>query len=114
MRSQMNDYKNYELKDILLEGDLDEIVSEENLKILKNCEPVTGSWSAHVHMGNFYFSLAWTDGDWMLPTTVGFFSEVPSTPPPPRLLESDANPSHDATLVHIPKISKHLVEAERA
>ena len=103
MRSQMNDYKNYDLKDILLEGDLDEIVSEKKLKILKNCEPVTGSWSAHVHMGNFYFSLAWTDGDWMLPTTVGFFIEVPSTPPPPRLLESDANPSHDATLVHIPK-----------
>eukprot|EP00435_Cladocopium_sp_Y103_P044186 s1984_g12.t1 len=48
MRSQMHSYDSYDQRDILLEGDLDEIVSHKALKILKNCEPVTGGWNAHI------------------------------------------------------------------
>eukprot|EP00435_Cladocopium_sp_Y103_P048388 s963_g14.t1 len=91
MRSQMKDYHP---KDILLEGDLDEIVSDKTLKILKNCEPVAGSWNTRIRMGNFYFSLAWITGDWTGPTTAGFFSDGPSPTAVPTLLESDANASH--------------------
>ena len=78
MRSQMNDYKDYDPKDILLEGDLDEIVSYKILKVLKHCEPVAGRWNTGIHMGNFMFSLAWTTGEWGGCTTAGFFSEGPA------------------------------------
>ena len=101
----MNDYKKYDPKDILLEGDLDEIVSQKTLRILKNCEPVTGSWNAVIRMGNFYFSLAWTNGEWSGPTTAGFFSDRLSPPSVPVLLESDAhaNPNPKPKLVNAPK-----------
>ena len=112
----MNDYKKYDPKDILLEGDLDEIVSQKTLRILKNCEPVTGSWNAVIRMGNFYFSLAWTNGEWSGPTTAGFFSDRLSPPSVPVLLESDAhaNPNPKPKLVKRPKISQHLEAGKQA
>eukprot|EP00435_Cladocopium_sp_Y103_P003406 s6634_g1.t1 len=61
MRSQMHSYDSYDQRDIFLEGDLDEIVSHKALKILKNCEPVTGGWNAHIRthirMGDFHYSM---------------------------------------------------------
>ena len=43
---------------------------------MKSCEPVTGPWNAAIRMGNFYYSMAWTSGDWNNPTSVVFFNEV--------------------------------------
>lgn len=45
-RNMISQIRDYDPRDILLEGDLDEIVSHKTLKILKNCEPSSGSWSA--------------------------------------------------------------------
>jgi len=83
MRSQMRSYRGYDQSDILLEGDLDEIVSQTALQALKHCEPVTGAWNTHIHMANFIYSVAWTNGDWGLPTTAAFFSEVQDPPTAP-------------------------------
>lgn len=50
MHSEMRLAKNYDPSDILLEGDLDEIVSHLVLQALKNCDPVSGAWNAHIQM----------------------------------------------------------------
>ena len=42
MRHAMHSYRDYDAKDILLEGDLDEIVSHKVLQALKICQPATG------------------------------------------------------------------------
>jgi len=68
---------NYDSSDILLEGDLDEIVSHSVLQALKHCAPVSGAWNAHIQMVNLYYSAGWTDGNWRQPTTVAYFSESP-------------------------------------
>ena len=77
MRKQMNSY-NYELNDIRLEGDLDEVVSRKVLQALKSCEPETGAWNTKIRMANLYYNVGWTngDGDWYLPTTAAFISEI--------------------------------------
>ncbi|CAK8990532.1 unnamed protein product [Durusdinium trenchii] len=61
--------------DVLLEGDLDEIVHHRTLQVLRNCEPASGAWNTRIRMGNFYYTIGWTTGDWEHPTTASFFSE---------------------------------------
>eukprot|EP00435_Cladocopium_sp_Y103_P016387 s2931_g4.t1 len=77
LRSQMNSYRDYDQNDMLLEGDLDEIVSHKVLQALKTCKPVGGVWKANVRMTDLAYSVAWlrTPGQLAFPTTIGFVSE---------------------------------------
>lgn len=77
MQSEMRSATNYDPSDILLEGDLDEIVSHLVLQALKHCAPVSGVWNAHIQMANLYYSAGWTNGNLQLSTTAAYFSESP-------------------------------------
>eukprot|EP00747_Dinoflagellata_sp_TGD_P166914 gnl/TRDRNA2_/TRDRNA2_190466_c0_seq1.p1 gnl/TRDRNA2_/TRDRNA2_190466_c0~~gnl/TRDRNA2_/TRDRNA2_190466_c0_seq1.p1 ORF type:complete len:411 (-),score=45.77 gnl/TRDRNA2_/TRDRNA2_190466_c0_seq1:135-1367(-) len=78
MHDEMHAFQQYDPKDVILEGDLDEIVSKRTLKALRHCTPNTGDWNTGIRMGNYYFSMAWTSGDWGSPTAAVFKSELGS------------------------------------
>ena len=78
MQSEMRSAtSSYDPSDILLEGDLDEIVSHLVLQALKHCAPVSGVWNAHIQMANLYYSAGWTNGNLQFSTTAAYFSESP-------------------------------------
>ena len=58
----MNSFRGYNKDDILLEGDLDEILSHKLLQALKTCKPMNNIWRAHVRMADLIYSVAWTTG----------------------------------------------------
>jgi len=59
---------------VLIEGDLDEILSRDILRALRSCEPEDGrGWNANVEMGNYYYNLGWTAGLWGGPLLVRNF-----------------------------------------
>ena len=53
-RSEMRSATNYDPSDILLEGDLDEIVSHLVLQALKHCAPVSGVWKRTYSNGKLH------------------------------------------------------------
>lgn len=75
LRARVNSYSDYSKDDILLEGDLDEILSHKLLQALKTCKPINNVWRAHVRMADLVYSVAWTTGNVSFGTTFGFFSE---------------------------------------
>jgi len=53
---------------VLLEGELDEIVSRTVLKSFKYCEPVTAQgWKGGIQMDAFMYNMGWTNGPWPIP-----------------------------------------------
>jgi len=75
LRAQVNSFRGYNKDDILLEGDLDEILSHKLLQALKTCKPMNNIWRAHVRMADLIYSVAWTTGNVSFGTTFGFFNE---------------------------------------
>lgn len=62
---------------VLLEGDLDEIVSRPVLRALRSCVPKgTKKWDAHVEMNTWKYNFAWTTGRWIWPPIVSELSEA--------------------------------------
>jgi hypothetical protein len=56
---------------VLIEADLDEILSRPVLKALRFCVPEKiGYWDAHVDMNTYKYSMAWTSGKWVWPPIV--------------------------------------------
>lgn len=54
--------------DVLLEGDLDEIVSRPVLRALRNCLPQGfAAWDAQIEMENYKYNMGWTTGHWKWP-----------------------------------------------
>mmetsp|Transcript_99923 Transcript_99923/g.213966 ORF Transcript_99923/g.213966 Transcript_99923/m.213966 type:complete len:371 (+) Transcript_99923:40-1152(+) len=78
MHEDMNMPEGYNPKDILLEGDLDEIVSSHALKALRHCEPGSGAWNTDIQMDLYYYSMAWTKGKWKISTAAVFVQELSS------------------------------------
>eukprot|EP00438_Fugacium_kawagutii_P018053 Skav215134 [mRNA] locus=scaffold1164:113612:114244:- [translate_table: standard] len=71
----MHDYRDYLPDDVLLEGDLDEIISRKALKTLKHCKPEGGVWNLHVNMTSFHYSLAYMLAQFKMATTASFLHE---------------------------------------
>jgi len=61
---------------VMLEGDLDEIISRPVLRAFRHCEPSGSNLDAKVTMDVFYYSLDWYRGDWALPTIA---HDIPSS-----------------------------------
>eukprot|EP00438_Fugacium_kawagutii_P017843 Skav201732 [mRNA] locus=scaffold311:718464:720855:- [translate_table: standard] len=75
VKKQMNNYRDYRPDDVLLEGDLDEIVSRKALKTLKHCKPEGGAWNLRINMTSFHYSLAYMLAQFKVATTAAFFRE---------------------------------------
>eukprot|EP00438_Fugacium_kawagutii_P021248 Skav207769 [mRNA] locus=scaffold2087:154155:154964:- [translate_table: standard] len=75
MKKQMHDYRDYRPNDVLLEGDLDEIISRKALKTLKHCKPEGGVWNLHINMTSFHYSLAYMLAQFKMATIASFFHE---------------------------------------
>lgn len=76
MNKQMQVDKNYDPEDVILYGDLDEIVSQDALRTLKHCRPAGGTWNARVNMTSYWYGLAWNTGHWQHSTPVFFFRQL--------------------------------------
>eukprot|EP00438_Fugacium_kawagutii_P018052 Skav215133 [mRNA] locus=scaffold1164:111471:112937:- [translate_table: standard] len=79
MKKQMHDYRDYLPDDVLLEGDLDEIISRKALKTLKHCKPEGGVWNLRINMTSFHYSLAYMLAQFKVATTASFFREQKQT-----------------------------------
>lgn len=75
MKKQLHDYRDYRPDDVLLEGDLDEIISRKALKTLKHCKPEGGAWNLRINMTSFHYSLAYMLAQFKVATTAVFFRE---------------------------------------
>eukprot|EP00435_Cladocopium_sp_Y103_P011990 s2931_g3.t1 len=75
LRSKVNSHRDCEKNEVILEGDLDEIVSHKLLQAIKTCKPINSIWRAYVRMADLVYSVAWTTGNVSHPTTFGFCSE---------------------------------------
>ncbi|CAE7505917.1 unnamed protein product [Symbiodinium sp. CCMP2456] len=76
MNKQMQVDNSYDPEDVILYGDLDEIVGQDALRTLKHCRPAGGMWNARVNMTSYWYGLAWNNGHWKPSTPVVFFRQV--------------------------------------
>jgi len=67
---------------VLLEGDLDEIVSRTVLKSLKHCIPVKPKrWMAGIQMDTFKYNMGWSAGSWWQGTIAHDIEAFPKEDP---------------------------------